>query len=97
MLIGEDFPKIDFQPFGLDLVEPNAMLGDLIIALVSWYFAYRVSKMPSTPFFRCWKSFFIVLLFSIATLFSKRNAKIEMFVTTSKHFQEVFAHQQHLP
>jgi hypothetical protein len=67
MLIGEDFPKIEFQPFGLDLVEPNAMLGDLIIALVSWYFAYRVNKMPSTPFFRCWKYFFII--FGVSFIF----------------------------
>ena len=67
MLFGEDFPKIEFQPFGLDLVEPNAMLGDLIIAIVSWYFAYHVNKMPSTLFFRYWKYFFVI--FGVSFIF----------------------------
>lgn len=67
MLIGEDFPKIEYHPFGLDLVEPNAMIGDLLIALVSWYFAYKVSKMPLTPFFTYWKYFFLV--FGVSFIF----------------------------
>ncbi|MFT5858275.1 MAG: hypothetical protein ACI865_000359 [Flavobacteriaceae bacterium] len=67
MLIGADFPKIEYHPFGLDLVEPNAMIGDLLIALVSWYFAYKVSKMPSSPFFTYWKYFF--LLFGVSFIF----------------------------
>jgi hypothetical protein len=67
MLIGEDFQKLTFEPFGLDLVEPNALIGDTLIALISWYFAYRVSKLQPTPFFKNWKWFFLV--FGVSFLF----------------------------
>jgi len=59
MLIGEDFDKIEFQFLGLDLVEPNALIGDLIICFLSIYFAYKISSFHQTPFFKNWKYFFI--------------------------------------
>ena len=61
MLIGEDYPKIEFQAFGLDLVEPNAMLGDSIICAVALIIAYKIGKMPiQNTFFKSWKAFFII-------------------------------------
>ncbi len=59
MLIGEDFDKIEFQFLGLDLVEPNALIGDLIICVLSIYFAIKISKLQTTTFFKNWKYFFI--------------------------------------
>lgn len=61
MLIGSDYPKIEFEAFGLDLVEPNAMIGDAIICAVALIIAYKVGKMPiQNTFFKAWKWFFII-------------------------------------
>lgn len=68
MLIGEDFEKISWQPFGFDFVEPNALIGDTIIFLVAIYFAYRVKKFKlDHPFFNNWRLFFIT--FGVSFLF----------------------------
>lgn len=67
MLIGEDFEKIAWKPFGLDLVEPNTMLGDGLIFVVSIYIWFLMLKTDrSTPFFKNWTRFFFV--FSITFL-----------------------------
>lgn len=61
MLIGSDFPKISWKPFGLDLVEPNAMIGDALILIVALIFAYNTSKIPGDHTYnQRWKWFFIV-------------------------------------
>ena len=61
MLIGSDFPKISWKPFGLDLVEPNAMIGDALILLVALTFAYKASKISgNNTYYLRWKWFFIV-------------------------------------
>lgn len=62
MLIGEEYDKIEFQAFGLDLLEPNGVLGDVIIFAISIYFAYQIKKKYSngSPFFKLWIWFFIV-------------------------------------
>jgi hypothetical protein len=44
MIIGADFPKIEFSLFGLDLVEPNAFIGDTLILAVALFFAYKTHK-----------------------------------------------------
>jgi len=67
MLIGEEFDKIEFQFFGLDLLEPNAFAGDLIIFIVSFYFAYKLKSFFQTPFIKNWYRFFI--LFGLGFLF----------------------------
>ena len=60
MLIGKDFPKIEWHPFGLDFVEPNAMMGDTIILLVALFFAYKITPFTqNSPFHVWWKRFFI--------------------------------------
>lgn len=61
MLIGEDFPKIEFSLFGLDLVEPNALIGDTIILLIALFLARKTQKLSDgTPFFYYWKLFYLV-------------------------------------
>lgn len=61
MIIGKDFDKIELELFGLELLEPNAFIGDTVILFVSLYLAYRTHKLRiRTPFFIYWKWFFIV-------------------------------------
>lgn len=61
MLIGKDYPKIEFEFLGLDLLEPNTFIGDVIIVILALYFAYKVNKISiKTPYFIYWKWFFIV-------------------------------------
>ena len=51
MLIGKDFDKIEFDFFGLHLLEPNAFIGDVVILFVALYFAIQITKIKRvTPF-----------------------------------------------
>ena len=60
MLIGEDFDKIQFSFFGLDLVEPNAFIGDCFILAIALFLAFKTRKLNTTiPFFKNWNYFFI--------------------------------------
>jgi len=61
MLIGKDFEKIEWDFMGLHLLEPNAMIGDIIIFTVAISLAIRVHKhSQKTAFFNHWKWFFII-------------------------------------
>lgn len=61
MLIGVEYDKIEFQLFGLDLLEPNGVFGDILIFAFSIYFAYKIKQYGNgTPFFKLWSWFFIV-------------------------------------
>jgi hypothetical protein len=61
MLIGKDFDKIEFDFFGLNLLEPNAFIGDSLILIIAVYFAFQISKYKAaSPFFTNWKWFYIV-------------------------------------
>lgn len=60
MLIGEEFQKIEFQLFGLDLLEPNAFIGDVFIFILAFYFAYKLKGFVQTPFVKNWYRFFIL-------------------------------------
>lgn len=61
MLIGKDFEKIEFELFGMDLLEPNAFIGDTLIFILSIYFAIKTKEQLSKgPFFRYWYWFYIV-------------------------------------
>ncbi|MES2798498.1 MAG: hypothetical protein V4638_00650 [Bacteroidota bacterium] len=64
MLIGKDFDKVEFQLFGFDLVEPNALFGDTIILLVSLFIAFKIKQFnKKTPFYNYWIAFFVVFGF----------------------------------
>ena len=63
MRIGEDFEKMEFSWFGLDLLEPNALLTDSLIAvfcIIFWAIISRQNKTFTTPFFNYWKWLFLV-------------------------------------
>lgn len=61
MLIGENFDKIEFELFGLNLLEPNAFIGDTLLFIVALVFAIKTYKMGrSLPFFNQWTVFFLL-------------------------------------
>lgn len=68
MKIGEDFDPVEFDLFGFHLIEPNALIGDTFIALVSFFFAYKTYQITkqyskndiNKGFFNHWKIFFII-------------------------------------
>tara|TARA_Y100000589_G_scaffold144536_1_gene138120 strand:- start:53201 stop:53902 length:702 start_codon:yes stop_codon:yes gene_type:complete len=67
MLIGSDFPKIEFDFFGLSLLEPNTALGDFFLFSFSFSVAvWLYKKAPRVPFFYFWMLFF--LFFSLSFL-----------------------------
>jgi hypothetical protein len=62
MLFGTDFDKIEFQIFGLNLVETNAFIGDFILGVFVIYLAIKIHRLNSEmPFFKNWKLFFVTL------------------------------------
>ena len=66
-MVGADFDKIEFQMFGLELLEPMAFITDSLLGLLSLFFAYKVFKISSKlPFYKYWKLFF--LFFGIGIL-----------------------------
>ena len=59
MLIGEDFAKISFDFNGLTLLEPNALITDLLMGSISIFFALRLRKRKSEhAFLKYWYYFF---------------------------------------
>jgi len=59
-MIGQDFPKIQWDIFDLQLLEPNAMFGDIVLFAMSLFFAAQIRKMNKTqPFFHYWRLFFV--------------------------------------
>lgn len=65
MRIGTDFEKIDFTLFGLDLLEPNSLVGNLILFLFGIGLSIKVYRLNrSELFFKYWMVFFIIFGFS---------------------------------
>ena len=65
MRIGTDFEKIDFTLFGLDLLEPNSLVGNLILFLFGIGLSIKVYRLNrSELFFKYWMLFFIIFGFS---------------------------------
>ncbi len=61
MKIGSDFDKIEFQLFGLDLLEPNGFIGNLLIATFALYYANKIRTFVSNhPFYKNWILFYII-------------------------------------
>ena len=66
MLIGKDFDKIEFSFLGLDLIEPNAFIGDLIILITALFLASKLRKFDtSNTFFKNWRYFFLLFGFGM--------------------------------
>ena len=59
MLIGKDFDKIEFEFLGLDLLEPNAFIGDSILGILSLLMAMKLWKIRNrNSFYMNWFLFF---------------------------------------
>jgi hypothetical protein len=61
MIIGQDFPKLEWSFMDYIILEPNAFVTDTMMALVSLYLAYLLyKKRLNTTFSNRWLYFFIV-------------------------------------
>lgn len=61
MLIGTDFEKIEFQLFGLDLLEPNGFIGNLLITIFAFFFAWKIRNyITNHSFYKNWTLFYII-------------------------------------
>ncbi len=58
-MIGQDFEKIQWHFAGLELLEPNAMLGDIVLFAVAMYMAAFCSKIKNN-FFGNWRNFYFI-------------------------------------
>ena len=68
-MIGKDFLPNDFLLFGLDLTDPTDFIYDVVLGILAFYYAYKISRFSvSTDFFKYWKSFFFY--FGLATFLS---------------------------
>jgi len=60
-MIGQDYPKIEWQFAGLDLLEPNAMIGDLILFSTALVLAAKIKTYyPQNDFYTNWRRFYLV-------------------------------------
>ncbi|MFM6964921.1 MAG: DUF6962 family protein [Sphingomonadales bacterium] len=60
-MIGQDYPKIEWQFAGLDLLEPNAMIGDLILFSTALFLAAKIkTNYPQNDFYTNWRRFYRV-------------------------------------
>lgn len=64
MRIGSDFDKIEWEFLGMNLLEPNALIGDLLLFTISIMFYVRMRKEATNLFITYWSRFF--LIFSIS-------------------------------
>ena len=81
MIIGSDFQPIQFDFFGLSLLEPNAFIGDILLFGITFVFYVKIQK--TSPFNIFWSKFFFYtgvsfllggfghLLFNYTGLFGK--------------------------
>lgn len=61
MLIGQDYPKLDFYIGKLHLLEPNGTITDLLMAALSFYFAISLQNVKNKDAFtRMWMAFFLL-------------------------------------
>jgi predicted membrane channel-forming protein YqfA (hemolysin III family) len=61
MLIGQDFEKIELELFGLIIQEPNGVISDLIMAIVSIVLGVLLlRKFGKSEFEKWWISFFFL-------------------------------------
>lgn len=61
MLIGQDFPKIEWSFLDYKIIEPNALVTDTLMALVSFYLAYLLYRKEfNSTFSNRWFYFFIL-------------------------------------
>jgi hypothetical protein len=60
-MIGLDFPKIEFELFGLELLEPMAIITDSIMGGLSVYFGIKIFGLrKQIDFYKFWALFFLI-------------------------------------
>ncbi|MEX1003393.1 MAG: hypothetical protein WDZ35_14845 [Crocinitomicaceae bacterium] len=60
-MIGADFDKIQFVLFGLELVEPMALITDVIMGTISIILGFKIRKFNAAhPFYQYWMWFFLI-------------------------------------
>ncbi len=60
-MVGADYPKIEFQMFNLELLEPMAIITDTILGFWSIFLGYKVIKLKKQlTFYKYWALFFIL-------------------------------------
>lgn len=63
MRIGEDYPKLEWDFMGYQLLEPNAFFGDTIIALIAIVMFYKSKKLynrSKNSYNLLWTCFFMI-------------------------------------
>ena len=64
-MIGHDFEKIHFDIWGFHFLEPNALIGDVILFGTSLFLAAKIKKISSKhPFYQNWRRFYLIFGFS---------------------------------
>lgn len=64
-MIGQDFEKIHFDIWGFHFLEPNALIGDLILFSIAFYFSLKIKNLNNQhPFFKNWQRFYFVFSLS---------------------------------
>lgn len=66
MRIGSDYPKIRWETNDWVFLEPNALIGDVLLFSVSMYLGYKIYQRKECLFYRWWSRFFFC--FGIAFL-----------------------------
>lgn len=60
-MIGQDFEKIHFDICGFHFLEPNALIGDIILFGTSLLIAAKIKKITSKhPFYQNWRRFYLI-------------------------------------
>ncbi len=60
MLIGQDYDKLQWDVFGLHLLEPNTFIGDVVIFIVAIYFYFRIKRnFAQNEFNTNWMRFYL--------------------------------------
>ena len=58
-MIGQDFPKISIELAVLKLLEPNAMIGDIILFSTALFFSAKIKALANEhPFYQNWRLFY---------------------------------------
>ena len=64
MRIGSDFDKIEWEFLGMNLLEPNALVGDLLLFTISIMFYLQIRKEATNLFVTYWSRFFLIFAIS---------------------------------
>lgn len=64
MRIGSDFDKIEWEFLGMNLLEPNALIGDLLLFTIAIVFYVQIRKEATNLFVTYWSRFFLIFAIS---------------------------------